>query len=120
MLRRSIVILTAVFLSLVGVGALPAQAAVLVKATYNLSGDPVFKPRRLEVARGTRVVWKSVSGIHTVTSYGGGWSKNATIAQGAQTGFTFQNTGTFKYYCTLHATLSSGVCSGMCGKVLVA
>jgi plastocyanin len=119
MLRRSIAVLAAAF-ALAGAGALPVQSAVVVKATYNLSGDPVFKPRRVEIVPGTRVVWKSVSGNHTVTSYGGGWSKNTMIAQGTQTGFTFQSAGTFKYRCTFHSTLSAGVCSGQCGRVQVA
>jgi plastocyanin len=118
MLRRSIAVVTAT-IALAGLGTLPVQSAVVVKATFNQEGRPVFKPKRVEISRGTRVVWKSVSGNHTVTSYGGGWSKNTSIPQGTQTGFTFQNRGTFKYRCTIHSDLAAGVCSGMCGRVIV-
>ncbi|MEX0985003.1 MAG: hypothetical protein WD096_08120 [Actinomycetota bacterium] len=51
MVRRSIAVAVAT-LTLLGAASLPVGSAVLVKATKNLSGDDVFKPRRVQVARG--------------------------------------------------------------------
>ena len=117
MVRRSLAVLVA-SLALAGLIAPAVQSATLVRATFG-GGDPAFRPKRVEINRGTRVVWKSVSGTHTVTSYGGGWSKNTTISSGERTGFTFNNNGTYRYRCTLHSDLSAGNCSGMCGRVVV-
>jgi plastocyanin len=96
--------------------ALPASGAFVVRAT---SDGNVFRPKRAEVNRGTRVVWRAVGGSHTVTAYGGGWSKNVTLSAGERTGFTFDENGRFRYRCTFHSSLSSGRCTGMCGKVIV-
>ena len=96
----------------------PAGSAVVVRATF-ADGSGVFKPRRVEVARDTRVVWKSVSGTHTVTAYGGNWSKNVTLSSGETTAKRFTANGVYKYLCTIHADVVGGVCSGMCGRVVV-
>jgi plastocyanin len=64
-------------------------------------------------------VWKAVSGTHTVTAYSKNWSKNTTISQGNTTSFTFKKAGTYKFVCTIHGSVSNGVCSGMCGKIVV-
>jgi len=112
--RRTAVILAAVAaLTLATVST--AQAVERVKAT----GSQTFRPKKLQVGTGTRVVWKSVSGTHTVTAYSNNWSKNTTISTGDTTSFTFSNAGRYKYRCTFHSTLSNGVCTGMCGKVIV-
>jgi len=118
MLRRCIAV---VFASIVLAGAaVPAAGgSVLVKATFSSTGTPTYKPRRTEISPGTRVVWKAVVGTHTVTSYSHNWSKDVTLAQGDTTGFRFNSTGVFKFRCRFHSTLSSGVCSGMCGKIVV-
>ena len=54
-----------------------------------------------------------------VTAYKGNRNKNVTLSQGQTTSFTFNNAGVYKFRCTIHSTLSNGVCSGMCGKVVV-
>jgi len=95
-----------------------ANSAVVVKGVSTSSGFR-WRPKTTDVAKGTKVVWKAVSGNHTVTAYKGSWSKNTRINQGEQTSFTFKNTGVFKFRCTFHSTLTNGVCSGMCGKVVV-
>ena len=83
MVRRLLALTLAVIsLSL----AVPAGGAVVVRATFNASNDPVFKPRTTQVARGTRVVWRSVEGLHTVTAYGGNWSKDVIVSAGRDDG----------------------------------
>ncbi len=101
--------------ALVILPAATAQASVRVKAT----GSNMFRPKRLEVATGTKVVWKSVSGTHTVTAYSRNWAKDAQISTGDTTSFTFGSSGRYRYYCRFHAQVVNGVCSGMCGKVIV-
>jgi plastocyanin len=96
----------------------PANAAVVIKAVSTTTGFK-WKPHKVSVAKGTKVVWKAVSGTHTVTAYAGNWSKNTTIAQGTKTSFVFKKAGVYKFRCTIHSTLVNGVCSGMCGKVVV-
>lgn len=102
-------------LLLLVLSATPSQAAVRVKAT----GNNRFRPKRVEVAEGARVVWRSTSGTHTVTAYRGDWSKDSTIDEGETTSFTFNDPGRFRYRCEFHSTLSDGQCSGMCGVVVV-
>jgi plastocyanin len=91
-----------------------ANSAVVVKG----SGTS-WRPRTTTINTGVKVVWKAVSGSHTVTAYKGAWSKNTSIAQGTKTSFTFNNAGTYKFYCKIHGHVTNGVCSGMCGKVVV-
>jgi plastocyanin len=110
--RRWLVVLA---IAAVGLGqALPAQASVVVRAKCNF-----FDPGKVSVQHGTRVVWRGACGTHTVTAYGGNWSKDVVISKGETTGKTFKKAGLFKYRCRFHSTLSSGVCSGMCGRVRV-
>jgi plastocyanin len=113
--------LTIVAVALVLVAAFTVQtasASVLIKGVDTTSGFR-WKPHAVSVAVGTKVVWKAVTGSHTVTAYKGKWSKNVTLAQGASTSFTFKSAGVYKFRCTFHSTLVNGVCSGMCGKVVV-
>jgi plastocyanin len=94
--------------ALVVAPAIPAQAAVVVKATQNLT----FKPKTLSVNKGTKVTWKNVcSCTHTVTATSNNWSKNTRLGPGDTTSFTFKRNGTYRYKCTIHA--------GMTGKVVV-
>ena len=95
-----------------------ASGAVLVRGVSTSNGFR-WKPKVTDISSGTRVKWKAVTGSHTVTAYKGSWNKNTTLSAGETTGFTFNNTGVYKYRCTFHSTLSNGVCSGMCGKVVV-
>ena len=97
----------------------PAQAAVVVKAVSTSSGYR-WHPASVSVGKGAKVVWKNPTTVtHTVTAYTKNWSKKVTIKKGQSTSFTFKNAGTYKYYCTIHGQLVNGVCSGMCGKVVV-
>ena len=112
-LKRWIVVLTAlaVVLAMTGV-AEGGTVTVKVGASGN-----TFSPKTKSVPKGTRVVWKDQGGTHTVTAYSKNWSKNKTIAPGTRTSFTFSSPGTYKYRCTIHSTLTNGVCSGMCGVI---
>lgn len=87
------------------------------------SEDPHWKPTSRTIARGDRIVWKNpTSCYHTVTAYGGGWSKSAALAPGDRTAKRFRKSGSFEFRCLTrgHSALENGVCTGMCGRVRVA
>jgi plastocyanin len=78
-----------------------------------------FRPRRVSVSVGERVVWRATNGSHTVTAYRGDWNIDRSIDEGERTGFTFSDAGRYRYRCTIHSSLSGGTCTGMCGLVVV-
>jgi plastocyanin len=67
----------------------------------------------------SRVVWRMVDGTHSVPSIGTNWSKSSGNIEGGRTAHMCKQQGTFRYRCTLHSSLSSGKCSGMCGRIVV-
>ena len=93
-----------------------AQARQRVRAT-----DNQFRPARVTVSVGERVIWRNVgSNPHTVTAYGGNWRKDARLFQpGDRTARTFAATGVYRYFCKIHGSVSGGQCTGMCGRVTV-
>jgi len=103
-------------LILVAVLATTALAAVRIRT----SGQ-TWRPARITIDRGTRVVWRATTLNHTVTAYGRGWTFNQAIsATGDPTASrVFRSIGRFKFRCRIHSTLSAGVCTGMCGRVRV-
>ena len=87
----------------------------VTKATDN----ETFKPKTQHIVKGDKVKWKNVSNRdHNVRGYGG-WDYRHGLREGTAFTKQFNKRGTFKYRCSLHSDLSGGVCSGMCGKVLV-
>jgi plastocyanin len=100
------------------IAAQPAEAAVVIIGVSTTAGFR-WKPHAVSVAKGTKVVWKAVTGTHTVTAWKGRWSKSTTIVQGTSTAFTFKRIGVYRFRCLFHSTLVSGVCRGMCGRVTV-
>jgi plastocyanin len=78
-----------------------------------------WRPKTTSVSTGTKVVWKARQGNHNVHAYGGNWRKNVDIPFGTKTAHTFRTAGTYKFYCRFHATVTHGICSGMCGKIVV-
>ena len=90
----------------------------VVTATFRGSGSS-WSPTRATINAGETVRWRSVSGTHTVTAYGGNWTKNTVLSAGEATRRTFNSTGIYKFLCTIHGNVSGGVCSGMCGRVRV-
>jgi plastocyanin len=97
---------------------LTGTAQAVVAATIRGSGTS-WNPTRVTISAGQTVRWKATSGDHTIHSYGGNWSFSRTLNDGTSRTRTFNSTGTFKFYCTLHGSVSGGTCTGMCGKVRV-
>lgn len=93
-----------------------------IKAAGSDSSGWRWDPASKTVSLHDKTVWKNPTGKrHTVTAYGGGWSKDVRIDPGERTSTTWHSKGTFKYRCTVrgHSSLSDGRCVGMCGKVVV-
>ena len=104
--------------TLLTASAQTASAAVVVRGT-RASGNYVWRPKITRISRGTVVKWRAVIGSHTVKAYGGNWSFFRRLPNGTTVRRAFRHRGTFKFYCTIHGFLSGGVCSGMCGKIVV-
>ncbi len=79
----------------------------------------VWSPKTKTIARGTTVRWRAVNGSHTVKSRGANWTYFRSLSLGTSVARTFNRRGTFRYYCTIHGSVSNGVCRGMCGSIVV-
>lgn len=103
--------------------AAPANASEEVAAKVI---DTDFVPRTIEVEKGSTVVWKQVGDQpHSVTAADdsfdsspdcGPVDSDKCLSQGDSFNHTFENTGTFVYYCRVHG-LPDG--TGMVGKIVV-
>ncbi len=95
-----------------------AARAMTVDVTVGPGGNLVFSPASITIHPGDQVTWTWSSSGHSTTSGSPGqpsgiWD-SGILNQGSFTQ-TFNNAGTFPYYCTVH-----GGCCGMVGTVVVA
>ena len=93
-----------------------------IRAMGSCTEDPHWMPSGRTIARGDRIVWRNPTTCdHTVTAYGGNWSKSTALPPGGSTAKRFRRTGTFKFRCLTrgHSVLENGVCTGMCGRIRV-
>ena len=95
-----------------------AARAMTVNVTVGPGGSLVFSPASITIHPGDQVKWTWSSSGHSTTSGSPGqpsgiWD-SGILNQGSFTQ-TFNNAGTFPYYCTVH-----GGCCGMVGTVVVA
>jgi plastocyanin len=111
-MRRSFAGILALALALLL--AAPAQAAPVIRGS-----GVSWSPATLRVDRGTVVRWTGVSGTHRVRAYGGNWTFDRSLPAGEKVKRRFDRSGTFRFFCTIHASVSGGACSGMCGRVIV-
>lgn len=95
-----------------------AAAAPASAATIRGSGT-TWRPARVDIDRGDRVRWRAASGNHTVRAYGGNWTFRARIDQGESVSRRFRQRGTYRFFCSIHGSVSGGTCTGMCGRVRV-
>ncbi len=95
--------------------ASPASAAVIVRGAGRS-----WSPATVTISRGGAVRWRATSGSHFVRAYGGNWTYAHSLPAGSTTpARTFNRAGTYRFYCTIHGSVVGGVCSGMCGKIVV-
>ncbi len=91
-----------------------AQAVTTIQAT-----GTSWSPTKVSIHVGQKVRWTAVSGNHTIKSYSSNWSYFRSLDQGTSRSRAFNSTGVFKFYCTIHGSVSGGISSGMCGRVRV-
>ena len=92
-----------------------ASAAVIVRGAGRS-----WSPSIVRMSRGGAVRWLATSGSHFVRAYGGNWTYSHSLPAGSTTpARTFNRVGTYRFYCTIHGSVVGGVCSGMCGKIVV-
>lgn len=97
----------------------PASAVTVgVRGIFNGSRF-VWSPSVRTIAPGTTIRWRAVDGNHNVKSRGTNWSFFRNLPLGSSVTRTFNRRGTFRYFCTIHGSVTNGVCSGMCGRIVV-
>jgi plastocyanin len=79
----------------------------------------VWSPTTRTIVPGTVIRWRAVNGSHNVRSRGTNWSFFRSLPLGTSVARTFNRRGTFRYYCTIHGRIVNGVCTGMCGRIIV-
>ena len=118
--RTSLILVTFFILTVVAATGAFAKGRTPTRATKTVKGIVThWSPTTVRISTGDTIKWKAVSGTHTITSYGNNWHFNHDLAQGQVEDRHFTQAGTFKFRCMIHSTLTNGVCSGMCGKVVV-
>ncbi len=68
-----------------------------------------FVPQTVAVTNGTTVTWTNNDTVaHTVTSVTSGVFDSGPISPGATWSYTFNQTGSFEYECTIHSYIPHG------------
>jgi plastocyanin len=119
-MRRAL--LVGVTLVALVLSASPTLGATKVFRAEGSAGDFSWSPTSQTIAKGDAIKWRNpLSGSHKVVAYSTNWSYDRTIPAGEAVRKRFRKRGTFRFRCTFtgHSTLTDGVCSGMCGKVVV-
>jgi plastocyanin len=121
-IRSTLAVTAALFLviALAATAIAAPEAGVPTRAVKTVKGISThWSPTTVRISAGDTIKWKAISNTHTVTSYGANWRFNRSLPQGATVSNRFTRAGTFRFRCAIHSTLLNGVCSGMCGKVVV-
>lgn len=116
--RKGIAALAIAVAVTAGTAGMADAVTVGVRGVFNGSRY-VWSPRAREINRGTTVRWRAVDGSHNVKSRGANWTYFRNLPNGSAVTRTFNRRGTFRYLCTIHGDVTNGVCSGMCGRIVV-
>ncbi len=66
----------------------------------------MFTPSQVTVVRGTTVTWTNDDSMsHTVTIDQGTGPKSSNIAPGASFAYTFNQSGSYQYHCSIHPSM---------------
>lgn len=69
-----------------------------------------FTPSQITVKKGTTVTWtNNDSTTHTVTADNGNGPSSDNISPGSSYKYTFNDTGSFQYHCTIHPSMRGTV-----------
>lgn len=87
----------------------PATSSAPVTTNQVTISNFAFSPQTITVSPGTTVTWtNNDSTTHTVTSDNNSFNSNQ-LAPGNNFQFTFANTGTFSYHCSIHTNMTGQV-----------
>src|SRR5919204_1574579 len=88
----------------------PARRSVRAKSASSVSlGDNFFDPTSLTIAVGDTVTWTNNGQVaHTVTANGGSFD-SGTLNSGRSFTHTFNQAGTFPYFCQFHAGMKGTI-----------
>jgi plastocyanin len=102
-MKRRALPLAAAAMLVFGIGAYAGAAAPSAVTIANFA----FSPAPLKVAPGTTVTWTNKDEEpHTVTSADGGkMFKSEALDTDDKFSFTFDKSGTFKYFCSIHPNM---------------
>lgn len=66
----------------------------------------MFTPSQVTVVKGTTVTWTNNDKVsHTVVIDHGDGPHSGNISPGASFSYTFQNTGSYQYHCSIHPSM---------------
>jgi plastocyanin len=86
----------------------PTQTPVSGQASVNIQ-NLAFTPETLQITAGTTVTWtNNDSTAHTVSSKNGVF-ESGNMATGATFSYTFNQIGSFDYYCKIHPFMTARV-----------
>jgi plastocyanin len=92
--------------------AAPAPAGGATSASIDVQGR-AFKTASLEVAKGTAVTWSNKDSFGHTVSGGTPPTKSGAfdgqLAAGGTFSFTFNDTGTFPYFCAIHTSMTGTI-----------
>src|SRR5689334_13153609 len=110
-IRSIALVAVTALLAACGSSGTPAPAtAATADASAQMQGF-AFAPKSLSIAKGTKVTWTNKDGTtHTVTS-GRPPTKDGkfdlNVPAGATASFTFNDAGTFAYFCSIHNQMTA-------------
>ena len=105
------------WIALVGGLLAPAMPALAANQTVTANSTNTFSPSTVTVTQGEMVTWNNTSGVHNVNFDDGSYTMPPSPQAAPWTvSRTFNNVGSFRYYCQLHGG-AGGV--GMSGIVNV-
>jgi plastocyanin len=116
--RKAVAVLAVSAGLLLGTSGMADAVTVGVRGVFN-GTRYVWSPKVKSITRTTTVRWRAVDGSHTVKSRGANWTYFRNLPLGSSVARTFNRRGTFRYYCTIHGHVANGVCTGMCGSIVV-
>jgi amicyanin len=72
--------------------------------------DYEYAPKNITVKKGTTVTWTNQDSVaHTVTAKAGSGPDSSLLAKGQSYSYTFNNVGSFDYYCKPHPYMTGTV-----------
>ena len=109
---------------LIAVVASMLLAAPSLADTYRIraAGTVVnahWEPDERHISQGDKIKFVNRQDVrHNVHGYRG-WDFHRALPADSAFRKTFNNAGTYRFRCRIHSDVNDGVCSGMCGKVVV-